>query len=121
MNSIDIDSENNLWIGTSYGLSVGKSSTVSLKVNAIESQLKSTAKTIKVPVSVSNFSKIKVLSFSLHFDQDVIEFKSFGDGVLYNLSMDDFDTTNINNGTITLNYQNSDILCQTIEDDFPIY
>lgn len=121
INAIDVDGENNLWIGTSYGLSVGKPSMVSLMINAINDHLKSTAKKIKVPVSVSNFSRIQAISFSLHFDQNVLQYESFEEGELYNLSIVDFDITDIDNGTITLNYQNSDILCQTIGNNSPIF
>lgn len=120
VNALDVDNENELFIGTPNGLSIGKSSTVSLMVEGNQVYTKSENLLIKVPITVKNFNKISRVAFSLHFDNTILKYKYFNPNDLYNLSDNDFNTLNAQNGEMSLDYKKSEILCQSVDNGAPI-
>jgi ligand-binding sensor domain-containing protein len=116
INSIAVDANNTLYIGSSDGLSIAKATIVVLKVMTEQVNLKSSESQINVPVTVQNFNKIRHLAFTLHFDNTIMKFNGLKGGELYGLSGSDMDTSAIQNGNLSIDYERKDLVCQSLND-----
>jgi len=114
--ALAVDSKNYIYVGTPTGLSILKPSVVTLNLLARQSKFKSSDIVIDVPVSVGNFTKIKRIAFTLHYDKNILKFKKCNSGELYGLSMNDIDESDAMSGNISIDYDNKNISCQSLGD-----
>ncbi len=77
--------------------------------------------TVKVPVLVANFSNVKGMQFTLHWDSTHLAFLDVGDFNLNSLDVNDFGTAHTHRGDLTFAWIDQSLEGETLPDSSAIF